>query len=90
MSNPPNVEALIRKAPCEFKAGRELESVARPRRPAAGGREVSTETYNERRERERRDSDAERGSGHETWNEQLDRWRQGWRDELDRDLENGR
>lgn len=38
------------------------------------------ETYDERRERERWDHspDMERGPGHETDNEKLERWRRGW------------
>ena len=42
------------------------------------------ETYDERRERERRDPDSERGPGHETYDEKLARWRREWEQE-DRD-----
>lgn len=41
-----------------------------------------SETYEERRDRERReDQHEERGPGHETYNEKLERWRRGWADE---------
>lgn len=43
------------------------------------------ETYEERRERERRDPDADHGPGHETYDEQLERYRRGWNDEWDRE-----
>ena len=46
--------------------------------------------YERRQEEERRNPDAERGPGHETYDEQLERWREDWRRELDRDLEEGR
>lgn len=45
---------------------------------------IDRETYDERRERERRDPDAERRPGHETYDEKLERWRRGWEQE-DRD-----
>jgi len=41
------------------------------------------ETYDERRERERRE-DREPGPGHETYDEKLERWRRGWNDEWSR------
>lgn len=42
------------------------------------------EIYEERRERERYDPDSERGPGHETYDEKLERWRRDWRDEFRR------
>lgn len=42
------------------------------------------ETYDERRERERYDPDLrdeDRGPGHETYDEKIERWRDGWRSE---------
>ena len=40
------------------------------------------ETYDERRDRERRDDRYDdRGPGHETYDEQVERWRRGWEDE---------
>lgn len=40
------------------------------------------ETYEERRERERWDTDyADRGPGHETYEEQLERYRRDWADD---------
>ena len=47
-------------------------------------------TYERRRDEERRDQDREPGPGHETYDEKLDRWREDWSCELDRDLEDGR
>lgn len=47
------------------------------------------ETYRERKERERNDPasvDSQRGPGHETYDEQLERYRREWRDVIDRDL----
>ena len=46
------------------------------------------ETYEERRNRERRDTqlDSSRGPGHETYDEQLERWRRVWNEELERDF----
>lgn len=38
------------------------------------------ETYDERRDRERRE-DHEPGPGHETYDEKLERWRRNWREE---------
>lgn len=48
--------------------------------------------YDDRRQRERWDPDAEPGPGpgHETYDEQLERERDDWRQELDRDLEEHR
>jgi len=37
--------------------------------------------YEQRRETERNDPDADHGPGHETYDEQLERWREGWRQE---------
>ncbi len=46
-----------------------------------------TTPYQDRRERERRDPATEPGPGHETHDEQLERWREHWRQALERDLE---
>lgn len=43
------------------------------------------ETYEERRDRERFDPDSDRGPGHETYDEKLERYRRGWNDEWDRE-----
>jgi len=53
---------------------------------------MKNETYEERREREREHDfdDRNRGAGHETYDEQLERWKRGWKLELDNDLENAR
>lgn len=41
---------------------------------------MSTKTYEERRDRERREN-RERGPGHETYDEKLGRYRRGWNEE---------
>jgi hypothetical protein len=46
--------------------------------------------YEQRRERERWDPGADHGPGHETDDEQLERRREDWRTEIDRDLEDER
>jgi hypothetical protein len=42
---------------------------------------VTQRTYDERRNDERSDPDVERGPGHETYDEKVERWRRGWREE---------
>ncbi len=42
---------------------------------------MTQRTYDERRNDERRDPDTERGPGHETYDEKVERWRRGWREE---------
>lgn len=46
--------------------------------------------YEERRECERGDPEAEPGPGHETHDETLERWRQDWHEELEHDFEDER
>lgn len=49
------------------------------------------QTYDERREAEYRDyhDQFDRGPGQETDDEKLERWRRGWANEIERDLEKG-
>jgi hypothetical protein len=43
--------------------------------------------YERRREAERRDPDSTPGPGHETYDEQLERYREKWNEEFDQAIE---
>lgn len=46
--------------------------------------------YDYEREREREDEERQQRTGVESYDQKLERWREGWKREIDNDLNNGR